>query len=298
MGYVDLLFEGLNQNLLLKKLNDGKICVLRAQIIDKKHIILRVRAKDNKKVFAICNNMWYNKQVGQSFDLRLLQLLKTRIVFFFGVLLIVATSYFASFFVFDVQVNCKNAQIKQKVECCTTDLQFALFKQIDTAKLLEKIYKSDSQINFVSTKKFGNRLIIDVFYSNNQQQIKNFGKQKIVSTVKGEVLDIRCYRGTSMVAVGDTVSEGDLLIDGVYVSQDRQFSTYALGFVAIKSTYECEIEVKATDAVTESQLIARAIFCSPAECETDVLSAKIDCTSLESGAIYKIIVDYVTIIGE
>ena len=77
-----------------------------------------------------------------------------------------------------------------------------------------------------------------------------------MSTVSGRIVKINVLSGVAAVKVGDEVKSGDTLIVGEYVHGDTVIKTYALGEVAIETTFVYEYEASGEGDLYKNRALA------------------------------------------
>lgn len=70
------------------------------------------------------------------------------------------------------------------------------------------------------------------------------GVWNIVAARDGLVTQVRALNGKALVAAGSTVTEGQLLVTGIYETRDqRTYMTHSLGTVEARTWYELSVSV-------------------------------------------------------
>ena len=93
--------------------------------------------------------------------------------------------------------------------------------------------KREKAFSFVSVKKRGTRLKVNLVLSPVPPDIVDTERTALVSPVSGVVESITVLRGAALVQAGDAVEAGDTLISGQTEVKEEIFETYVLGCVRI-----------------------------------------------------------------
>lgn len=270
-----LLIKGRNFNLLVDRLRYRGIELLKIQKIDENQTIIKVKYKNLQKVFAICQNMWYNELIGVGGFIAILQKIKgcsLHIVLFIISLIL---CFVLSNYCFQIQVNgvkgAKLYTVYNVLQDNGINLK-GINRDRNWNEISQKIYNQFDDCDFVLIKKWGNRLIIDIISSNRP----NLPPQKnnvITAKCDGKILHLGLYSGSLKVKVGDYCKQGQVLADGYYVdlSGERHF----VGALA-EYTLECQKSLNYTinTAQDPEYLKTLAVFDLGLECQ-DITNVEI-----------------------
>lgn len=240
--YAEYEIKGVNISNLLNRLKKEEISLYKVRYIKEKTVTLRVKVKDEKKFFAIAKNLCYNikkrKNCGKL--LPLITLLKSPSVIVGVMLFIILSVYFSNLILGFTFVG-SGVRYSDEVLLHLNELGIKERCFIDKSKL-EKvangILSNTDKFSFVSIKKKGSRLIVELILSEKKPYIKNDSEKNLYSNIDGVVEDIKLYRGTSMVKVGDRVKCGDLLVLGQMEVKEKLLEVNALAVVTIKAQKE------------------------------------------------------------
>lgn len=145
MGNCEILVEGRNFNILFEKLKKAKIDLINIKNINEKTIILVVKAKDCKKVFAILNNVWYNKLIKYTGTRALVEFCKNRIGFLIGLVFFFIIACYFSGVIFSVEINGVNGNEKVEILNFLENENFKNLQsltKVSLMKLRKKLYLS------------------------------------------------------------------------------------------------------------------------------------------------------------
>ena len=119
--------------------------------------------------------------------------------------------------------------------------KYDAFSNLDFDSLENYILENNNNLSFVTCKKSGNRLVIDSQITKEQNTQIDRNSKGIISDKSGVIEKINILRGTLLVAVGDTVNEGDLLVAPYIIGKDdKVYDSFAIGYITIIHTYTKE----------------------------------------------------------
>ena len=113
---------------------------------------------------------------------------------------------------------------------------YSRFSDIDFAELEDGILASNNKLSFVSVKKDGNRLKVELVLSDKNTDVLTGEFNELRSSVSGTVERIKVYRGTAEVGVGDAVNQGDLLVGGYAVIKEERIDVNVIASVTIRTS--------------------------------------------------------------
>ncbi|MBQ4586500.1 MAG: sporulation protein YqfD [Clostridia bacterium] len=274
MSTVDILFEGLNLNLLIERLKKHGVNIYHVNKLDQKHTVIRIKYKDLSKAFAISQNMWYNTILGYGGIIGLYKKLKKALLpIVLGAVFMVA-AFFSDRLVLDIKItNSNKAQTAQilKVLDGAGIKKYKIVNVKDLKSVQESLYTGFNQISFVTIKKSGNRLIISPIYKKSPQSVDK--NKSIIAQKSGKIIKLVVVSGTPLIKVGDTVSMGDVLVDGAVALADGTIiqQDAIASYQMVCTAYS---EITCDNGTLKESLIAKAIFDLGVE-EDAVLSATI-----------------------
>ncbi len=240
--YVTYQVLGVNFSNLLNKLKREDIELYEISLIKPKVLSISIKISDEQKFFAITKNLCYNiKKVNYKGKLLFLYNLLHAPALCVGVVLFIALSILFSNVILGFSFVGNGSRYKNQVIRYLNDngvKEMGFIGGVDLEKLSDGILSEFNEFSFVSCKKSGNRLLIELVLSENKTHIKNTNEKNLYSTVRGVVEEIKVYRGTKAVEVGDFVEEGDLLVSGHMDFKDKRVEVNALAVVTIKAKKE------------------------------------------------------------
>ena len=204
------------------------------------YLILSIDCCDSKKLFAISRNMCYNITIIKYYGKKLpFTFLVKRLGLILCFALFLALAILADGWISKIVYKGDGQNLIPYVEQILRNegvKENSFFVQ-NEKELSQKILKSSDKFSFVSVEKVGRLLVIEAYGAITAPEPIDIRKQKITSTVKGEVVAINLMSGTLAVSVGDIVEIGQTLIDGYYLNGEEKIETYALGEVEIKAEF-------------------------------------------------------------
>lgn len=228
---------GFNQNYLLNLLKRKGISLYKIVKKEKNITELSIEFNEKQKFFAITENLCYNiTRIGEyGFLYPLISLFK-KIGVVIGLAVFAVIVVLADKIVFEIDYTGTGALYKNQAEALLADCGIKKYSVITTSSLRtaeNKILSSSDKFSFVSLKKSGGRLKVNLTAAKFSGQVLDTSKKQVVSSADGVVESVKVYRGTAVVGVGDTVKIGDVLIDGYNIIKDARVETFALGTVTV-----------------------------------------------------------------
>ena len=240
----------IKKTLVLTALNALKIKgvkVFDVKIFDNGWAFFSVLNKDEKKVFAIFKELWYNEKVIEKtarygFFYPIYSLFKS-VGIFLGLIFFVVVSSLSSFFVTDFEFTGSGKEYKREAIKVLNDngiYENKSVKGVDLFKVKNQILSSNSNLSFVEIKKSGFRLIVELELMTEKSVLDKTAITKLVSDCEGQVVSVKTYRGTPLVKVGDYIKAGDLLVDGYYIANEENIPCTVIASVVVltKNKYE------------------------------------------------------------
>ncbi|MBQ7373224.1 MAG: sporulation protein YqfD [Clostridia bacterium] len=285
--------EGFN---LIERLYAQKIAVFDVEFHENK-IIISIDASDSKKLFAISRNMCYNirriKYYGKVSPVKFLQK-KIGIVLCFALTLFLLVAFDG--FVTKIEYLSDAKTLAPIIDGVlkTNGVKENSFLTADLKSLEKAVYLSSDKISFVSIEKKGRILSVEARLGVQKTEPIDLKKEKIISTVSGEVTAINSYSGTAKVKVGDKVKKGDILIDGYYDWNDQIIKTYALGEVEIKAEFKFDYKSFASGEKYKN----RAVFLAKQSLKSqEIVQTKVEQKKENGKIIYSVTLYYLVVVG-
>lgn len=218
--------EGINFERLINNLKREEVEIRNLKILSNKKIEISIKVSSLQKFFAITNNLCYNvikiRDKGRMlwlYRLILNPFLVVGITLFSLILalsndLVLGVSYLGNGNVYYREVE----EYLQEKKVTT----FSRFSSFDENVLADEILKSSKRFSFVTCKKNGNYLEIELILKENDTHVKDNSQKELVCSLNGVVDKIYLYSGTALVKEGDLVKKGDLLVGGYAIIKERK----------------------------------------------------------------------------
>lgn len=150
-------------------------------------------------------------------------------------------------FVFDIRVSGNSTLTAAAVKQMLAEQGFGIgtfIPSVDTDKLENRVMLATDQIAWLSVNIKGNVANVELVEQKLPDPAPSLRPAHVVAKRSGEVVRVEMYRGNVLAAAGQQVSEGEILIAGVYDSQVHGFRfTRASGKVFAKTVQEFEVFV-------------------------------------------------------
>ncbi len=197
-----------------------------------------VRDEYRKKVFAIFARSCYNvKEEALSPVRRAVKFVKNRFGLLIGGALFVITACVSQGFVFKVEVVGSGSHLYGEVVSILNDCGVSVgryFGGLDKP-FFEASVLALPEVTFCSFEKSGSVVRVDVRCDREHKAASSGGS--LISDVSGKVLTVVAVCGTAEVAVGGTVSKGDLILSPYTLSEEGEKTPcLAVGYAEIECT--------------------------------------------------------------
>ncbi len=235
---------GVNQARLISDLAKNGVRVFEVQKKSVKVMRFWVKSQDFEKFFAITDKLCYNvKTIEKKGFVSALEKSAKNIGLILGLVLVVSSMPFFDDYIVNVDFIGDGAiyseylteYLKEKgVE------KFTKASTLDFEKLQTDMLTENDFLSYASIYKRGARLKVEVALKSEVQKVLDDTKTELLAGASGIVTEVKVYRGTPMVSVGDLVSSGDLLVSGTVTVRDITVSSNVYASVTIKTekTYE------------------------------------------------------------
>ncbi len=289
--YVLYRIKGNNLDGLVNSLQKKGIGVYRVRKTDGKTIIIGIKFRDSEKFFAICNNLWYTdikkvKEYGKA--LPFLRLIRN-----FGVVvgaaLFICVASFLDGFIMKIDYVGTGAVCKREVREFLSErgiVEYSRFPDGDLKNLSAEILANNPRLVYASCQKRGNRLIIELALRQNAEKSVTVIKEPLISDVNGVIEEIKVYRGSATVKVGDAVNAGDMIAEPYAEINGVKIEEGLLAYVAIKTDFYYEYFSESDDREEESVIFAENAL---GERYTE---SSVEKTKGQKGFIYKVRLSY------
>lgn len=219
LGYLRISIEGYYIERFINICKNEKITIWNLKRDKEIQLHLNVRISEFKKVCKIAKKtrckIKINHKKGIPF---LLHKYKKRKVFMIFLLVIVFLIFLSSNFVWNVDIIEEDGE---KLENLSADIENAGLKigelksKIDTKEIINKIRLQRSDVAWMGIELKGTNAIVKVVKAKEKPDIIDENEYcSIVSDKAGVITKINAQTGTANVKVGDTIKEGDILING------------------------------------------------------------------------------------
>ncbi len=285
------LVEGLNLDRLLYYAKNKGLTLYDIKKITNKRLIVSLSLRESQIFFAIAKEMCYNikkiRQKGIALPLLMLWQ-KTGIVL--GAIIFCISSYVYNDFIYGFNFSGSGSVLEKDVLAYLSGVgikPFSRFSDINVERLEDQILASHPNLSFVGITKKGNRLCFDLALANKSADILKGDIYSLTSKVSGTIEKIKVYRGTAMVKAGDSVKEGDLLVDGYMIIKEQTLKINVIASVSIIVSQEFIFTDKEEGQEQKTLLLAKAMTA-----DKDVVSASATCTKEKEEYVYRITINY------
>ena len=290
LHYTVFAVEGLNRERLFNALQKKGVTLYDVKIFGPKRAEFAVDSRELKNFFAITDNLCYNiKRVGERGLAAAFAALFRRFGVLVGALLFAAFVAAADFAVLSVDYYGSGAVYKdyagEVLSACGVK-PFAFTDDERLERAAAALLKNSDVFSFASVEKHGTRVKVNLVLSPEASGVVDTERKELVCPVDGVVESITVLRGTALVAAGDVVKKGDVLIGGYNEIKDTVYETYVLGSVRVISSHTAEY----TGGEGEEE---KALALAAAEVGGEIVSENVQKTPLgENKFLYTAVVEY------
>lgn len=290
LHYTVFVVEGLNRERLFNALQKKGVTLYDVKIFGPKRAEFSVDSRELKNFFAITDNLCYNiKKVGERGIAAPFAALFRRFGVLVGALLFAAFVAAADFAVLSVDYYGSGAVYKdyagEVLSACGVK-PFAFTDDERLERAAAALLKNSDVFSFASVEKHGTRVKVNLVLSPEASGVVDTERKELVCPVDGVVESITVLRGTALVAAGDVVKKGDVLIGGYNEIKDTVYETYVLGSVRVISSHTAEY----TGGEGEEE---KALALAAAEVGGEIVSENVQKTPLgENKFLYTAVVEY------
>ncbi len=282
--------EGLNQDRLIKNLKNGGLTLYNVKKIANHKMSLEISVKQDKNFFAIVEKMCYtNLELKPKIDKKRKKLLKkgviasksecgynikrtrvhgkayplyylfTHVGVLIGAIIFCLGAYHVDDYIFSFEFTGSGNVVENRVVEYLNSVgveKGKRFSEFDLNVLADGILAENPLLSYAGCLKRGNKMVIELVLAKNGTDILDESIKSLSSDVDGVVKELKVYRGTPLVGVGDRVSAGDLLVDGVISHKDVQIETNVLAKVVVLAEFNYTFISQFDDRETHAELLA------------------------------------------
>ena len=219
LGYLRVSVQGYYIERFINICRNEKITIWNLKRNKDIELLLNVRIGEFKKICKIAKKTGCKIKIKNKRGLPfLLNRYKKRKIFLILLIMLVILIGVSSNFVWNVEIVEENGQ---KLENIEKDIEEAglqvgkLKSKIDTKELINKIRLKRDDVAWIGIELKGTNAIVKLVKADQKPEIIDESEYcSIVSNKTGIITKINAQTGTANVKVGDTVKEGDVLING------------------------------------------------------------------------------------
>ncbi len=289
--YSRFLITGLNQSRLIDRLSKNGIATYNIKRKSNKEMLLSVKYCDCEKFFAISRELCYNIKEIKTFGIGYPLLFAVRnIGIVIGAILFILTTVLVDGYILAIDYTGTGRVLYREVEQYLNSVgvkQFSKFSDIDLDKLADEILANNPNLTFCQCVKVGKRLNVELAIKNQTVSTLTGKEEKILSPVNGVIESIKVYRGTALKSVGDTVTIGETVVDGVMTVKEEPVKTYAIATITFRAEFLFEYRSDKDGEEEKALLLALEALG-----DKEVLSPQVIKTVTKKENIYRVCVPY------
>lgn len=207
-----------------------------------------------------------------------------------GAIIFILSAWIGNDFIFGFEFIGSGNVLESQVQNYLDDKgisRFTRFSSLDLSALSREIMAQNPLLSFAQCSKRGNTLVVSLAIANEQSIPIDTTVYNLTSDKAGIVESVKVYRGRAVVSVGDSVLEGDLLVDGKVTVKEQETQTYVLAKVTLKVTeiYFFSLEDEGKEAYAEALALAQTG-------DKQLLDTLVSVEKVEYGYLYKVQITY------
>jgi len=255
-------FTGRNLEKAVSKMQRNAINLYKLRKTAPNNMNFCCEIKDELKIFAIFEGSCYNiEKLKNGGLLYPVVFLKRNTGILIGLIIFLAAMYINTLFLYDINISGSGSFYSNEINeilQANNIKTFSMFKDLDYDKLENQIMTLEG-IEFVTAKRNGSRLEIEVRLGNTNATPKNRVYADLTAVCNGEVLSISVIRGTALVKTGDNVTEGQSLIGAYYLTlSEERIDTFVIGRIELKCNKKILFPSETLDDSTKTDALAYA----------------------------------------
>ncbi len=261
-GGVKVTYEitGLNQDRLLLELKKRDFTLYEVKKLSNRVMLISVNLRESENFFAITKNLCYNiKKKGLLGKGLPVYKLAKNFGLVLGALVFLALSIISNDYIFELSFSGSGSvcakQVTEYLESRGV-VKYARFSSLSLERLEDEILADTPSLTFVSARKNGNTLELYLTLKTSKVELISGNALEICATEDGVVEQIKIYRGTALVSVGERVSAGQALVEGFVTIKEQRVETGALAQITLLS--ERVFEYRLTGAGKKDVALALA----------------------------------------
>ncbi len=286
-----VIVYGKNFAVLCEKLKRRNIKLIDSKLLAADVWLITIRHKDLRKTLDALKGLWKTKFVGLSGPVALLQKAKRYLFSLVCVLLFIVAALFTDGLILGVDVNGVTGEKQAKIRQIATRegaLLFSATEKVDIDLIKQEVFASIAGVDFVTIKKSGNRLVIDVICNENSKN-ENTENNIITAPKSGKLLRISVYSGTKTKEIGDYVILSETLVGGYYIDKNgNSVPVKPMASFLLECTYVKEYSNVSLD---ETDLYLKTLLAGEID-ESNVINYKVSPVSAENSAVYTVEITY------
>ncbi|MBQ9774208.1 MAG: sporulation protein YqfD [Clostridia bacterium] len=176
--------------------------------------------------------------------------MRRRVGLVLGTLAAIALIWLSGRFVWDVEVTGNETLLESEVEALLRACDFGVGSYIPSVSvrtLENRVLLSTDRLAWISVYLDGTVAKVQVIEHSEEEKPPRedtLAPANLIAACDGQIETLQIYRGETVVAVGQAVKKGELLVSGIYDSQNAGFRyTRAAGEVFARTEHEYCIEI-------------------------------------------------------
>ncbi len=284
-AYCDYEISGVNLDAFINRVVRSGITVINVKKWSNKRLTLSVNYVDRKILFAIAKELCYNIKRIRDFgrDTILVRLSK-RVGLILGAIVFAVISITFNDLILSVDYSGSGSTLKREVQNYLENRGVSVmtrFSSLDLNRLEDEILAKNDGLSFVSCKKKGSRLIIELVLSDKGKDKLSGNCKQMIAECDGVIETLKVYRGTALLKEGDKISRGDVIVDGYVIVKEQKIEMNVLAYLSVL----CQIDFRYVSERDDQEEIALE-FAKNCYDDENVVNSKVKKQQIEDKFVY------------
>lgn len=219
-GYINIFVEGYFIERFINICISKRIMLWKLSRENSTCLTARISISDFKDIRSIAKKTKCKVKIKDKKGLPFLKKRYRKRKIFAITLLVIAILIFGlTRFIWNIEINCDESISQKEIETILREEgieEGTYIKKINTEQVINNMYLKRDDISWIGLEIKGTNLIVNIVKAENKPEVIDKNEPcNIVANKDAVILKISSQNGTSRVSVGDTVKEGDLLVEGI-----------------------------------------------------------------------------------
>lgn len=219
-GYINIFVEGYFIERFINICISKKVMLWKLTRENTTSLTAKISVSDFKKIRSIAQKTKCKVKIKDKKGLPFLKKrYRKRKIFAITFLVIAILIFGLTRFIWNIEINCDESISKNEIRMILKEegiREGIYINKIDTEQVINNMYLKRDDISWIGIEIKGTNLIVNIVKAENKPEVIDKNEPcNIIANKDAVILKISSQNGTSCVSVGDTVKEGDILVEGI-----------------------------------------------------------------------------------